>query len=194
MSPARRHLLFAVVLLATCGSAPIAEGVRTPSPVAAVAPTTTIPPHRLPRSEAAALAHLASVSTPIVTALSHEHEPATLVSSLPPDEQAQFDLQIRAAVDAASAFADTDTTRAQDMCSRRRSCLASARIGSSGRWWMHRSIPRFQRCCCSINRRCTPRVSPGSRIGYAARNRPRALPGPTTSGTAIQACVSRTAS
>src|SRR5688572_18912906 len=112
MSPARRPLLFAVVLLAACGSAPIAGEVRTPAPSAA-APSTTVPPDRLPPSEAAALVRLAASSPPIDTAELHEHEPAALVNWLPPEEQAQFDEQIRAAVDAAAAFVDTDTAAAQ---------------------------------------------------------------------------------
>src|SRR4051812_30006073 len=108
MGPARRHLLFAVVLLAACGSASARGTSPTAAPV--VAPpssSTSAAPvlDRLPPLEAAALVRLAGASGPIDPAATHDHGAVTLASTLPPDEQARFDAQIAAAVDAAEHFA-----------------------------------------------------------------------------------------
>src|SRR4051794_33782181 len=101
MAPARWHLAFAGVLLAACASTPasrVSDTVRTP---AAAAPVS----QRLTADEATALTHLASLSGPLDPTVNvHDHSLVTLVSTLTPEDQATFDTQIRAAVDAAKQF------------------------------------------------------------------------------------------
>jgi hypothetical protein len=109
MGPARRLLLPALLaLLASCsaaGSSPIA------APTSPATPTTTSAADRLPPDASAALARLASLSGPIDPTTTHD-EPVTFATTLPPEEQARFDVQVRAAVDAARRFPTTDAAAA----------------------------------------------------------------------------------
>jgi hypothetical protein len=103
----RRVLLFAVVLLlVACSSA---SATRPATSAKSLAPTPT---DRLPAAEATALIQLADRSQPIDTSVTHDHQTVTLASTLPPADQARFDAEIQAAVDAAKAFATTDAAAA----------------------------------------------------------------------------------
>ncbi len=108
MAPARWHLAFAAVLLAACASAPVS---RVSGTVTSPVPVTTS--DRLPADQATALTRLAALSGPIDPAIAvHEHPTVALVASLSPEDQATFDQQIRAAVDAAKQFPTTDAAAA----------------------------------------------------------------------------------
>jgi len=105
--PTRRVLLLALVLpLAACGSAAASRPAISPS---TLAPT---PIDRLPPAEATALLQLAAQSGPIESNASHDHDTVTLASTLPPEEQARFDVELRTAIDAAAQFLTTDAATA----------------------------------------------------------------------------------
>ena len=107
MSPARRVLLFALVLpLVACGAA---SASRPTVGANSLAPTTN---DRLPPAEAVALVALAAKSGPIEAPANHDHNTVTLVSTLPPEDQARFDAEIRAAVDNAAQFPTTTAAAA----------------------------------------------------------------------------------
>src|SRR4051794_6351248 len=113
MAPARWKVLAVSVLLAACSGATAdapSEGADAappaPPPITYAVKTS---PDRLPGPEAAALLRLSGESPPIDPAVDvHHPDPVTLVSSLPAEQQALFDTEIRAAVDAAASFPTTD--------------------------------------------------------------------------------------
>ncbi len=112
MALARRHLLFAVVLVAACGSVSAAP---SPSPEPSARTATPAPTARAPRlapSEQAAIERLAVSSPPIDPSESTAPPAVTLVTSLPADQKTRFDAQITAAAAAAKAFASTDMAAA----------------------------------------------------------------------------------
>ncbi|MEY2434023.1 MAG: hypothetical protein QOC92_3748 [Acidimicrobiaceae bacterium] len=111
MGPARRCLLLAgVIFLSACGSTSSPSRAESPAP-ANVARGAA--PNRLSSEEAAAIARLAMLSGPIDPSIPpHDHATVTLASSLPPEEQARFDLQIASAVASAKDFRTTDDATA----------------------------------------------------------------------------------
>ena len=101
MGLARRPLVLALMLVAAC-SATSAAPEHTASP--APAPQPLAP--RLSTAQAAALAHLASLSGPIDPAQPEPHA-ATFTTGLSPADQATFDAQLTAARQAAARFRTT---------------------------------------------------------------------------------------
>jgi hypothetical protein len=92
--------------LMACGSATAALPATSSK---SLSPT---PNDRLPAVEATALIQLAARSKPIDAAATDHHGTVTLVSSLPPEEQARYEAEIQAAVDTAKQFAGTEAAAA----------------------------------------------------------------------------------
>src|SRR3954447_4135365 len=117
MAPARWKVLAISVLLAACtgataNPAPAPEAASSPAPPPVTYAVAT-QPDRLPAVEAGALVQLAAQSPPIDPSVDvHHPDPVALVSSLPAEQQALFDTEIRAAVDAAASFPTTDAAAA----------------------------------------------------------------------------------
>ena len=104
MAPARRLLLPALLALAACSSTAAARlAPDAPPTTTAPAPST-----RLSDEQRTALVRFAALSPPIDPSASdaHDHD-VVLADTLAPDEQARFDAQVKAAVDAASRFRTT---------------------------------------------------------------------------------------
>ena len=112
MAPARRLLLPALLAAAACSST-AATGLTPPA--TARAPATAarsaaapVENARLSDEQRTALVHLAALSAPIdpTSSRAHDHD-VVLADTLAPDDQARFDAQVKAAVDAAMRLRTT---------------------------------------------------------------------------------------
>jgi hypothetical protein len=116
------------VLLAACASSGAVSEPDEPS-------TTAVRGPRLSAAQEAALERLASLSGPIDPAVDvHRHDPVALASTLSPDEQARFDEQINAAVEAAKTFPTLESAAAQDYAQ------SSTQLPGIGTHWVRWSL------------------------------------------------------